>query len=233
MSTEQPIVAEAAPPPTAAPAADTVTAPTPSDSAAVHIHAPRQYKPAQAAESSPSPPLEWLHRSWTVTHSTLKRWRTAQNLTITYGALPPAAGGNPRISDLVAYQSKGSTKVKTVSGADTAVAAAGGDLTAWNWRGSGLLKPISCPWEMIGWGERVDAEGRTEKWAVTWFAKTLFTEEGLDIYTDRREGMSEELEGLILAALATVGVESLQQLVAKNMQKVAIDLAAKPEEAKA
>ncbi|CAI4217236.1 unnamed protein product [Parascedosporium putredinis] len=203
MSTEQPTVAEAAPPPTAA-----AVAPTPSDSAAVHIRAPRQYKPAQAAESSSSPPLEWLHRSWTVTHSTLKR-------------------------DLVAYQSKGSTKVKTVSGADTAVAAGGGDLTAWNWRGSGLLKPISCPWEMIGWGERVDAEGRTEKWAVTWFAKTLFTEEGLDVYTDRREGMSEELEGLILAALATVGVEPLQQLVAKNMQKVAIDLAAKPEEAKA
>jgi len=195
---------------------------------AVQIRAPRHYKPTTPASSAASPPLEWLHRTWTVTHSTLKRWRTAQNLTITYGAHPPTSAGNPRITDVVAYQSKGSSKVKTVSGVDTAVGK--DDLTVWNWRGSGLLKPISCPWEMIGWGERVNAAtGQTERWAVTWFAKTLFTEEGLDVYVDQREGMSAELEGLLLKALGEVGVESLVKLVGERMEKVAIDLASKPE----
>ena len=73
------------------------------------------------------------------------------------------------------------------------------------------------------------ATGQTERWAVTWFAKTLFTEEGLDVYVDQREGMSEELEGLILKALGEVGVESLVKLVSERMEKVAIDLASKPE----
>ncbi|PKS06996.1 hypothetical protein jhhlp_005593 [Lomentospora prolificans] len=216
MTTEQP----AAPQPVGP-----ISGPSSADSTALQIRAPKQYKPA-ASSASGSPPLEWLHRTWTVTHSTLKRWRPAQNLTITYGAHPASAAGNPRITDVVAYQSKGSTKVKSISGVDTAVSK--DDLTSWNWRGGGLLKPISCPWEMIGWGERVNSEGVTERWAVTWFAKTLFTEEGLDIYTDRYEGMSEELAGLILEALGKLGVPSLEKLVAQKMEKVAIDLASKP-----
>ncbi|KAL2107088.1 hypothetical protein VUR80DRAFT_5709 [Thermomyces stellatus] len=185
------------------------------------IRVPRQYAP-QAGDSS-APPIEWLHRTWTVTHSTLKRWRTAQNLTIAYGP-HPASGSNPRMSDTVTYQSKGQRKAKIVAGIDTAA----GDTTVWDWRGSGLLKPISCRWELLGWGERT-VGGAVERWAVTWFAKTLFTEEGLDVYCDRREGMSEETAGEIREGLESVGKEELAKLVKERLEPVAIDLSMKPE----
>lgn len=187
----------------------------------ISIRVPRHYA-AQLA-GAPEPPLpEWLHRTWTVTHSTLKRWRGAQNLTIAYGPHPPAP--SPRLTDTVTYQSKGQRKLKTVSGVDTAA----GDTTVWDWRGAGLLKPISCRWELLGWGER-GAEGAVERWAVTWFARTLFTEEGVDVYCDRREGMSEETAGEIRRALEGVGREELAKLVKERLEPVAIDLSMKPE----
>lgn len=187
----------------------------------ITIRVPRHYKP-QTGDSS-APPVEWLHRSWTVTHSTLKRWRTAQNLTIAYGP-HPASGSSPRVTDTVTYQSKGQRKAKVISGIDTAA----GDTTVWDWRGSGLLKPISCRWELIGWGERT-VGGEVERWAVTWFAKTLFTEEGVDVYCDRREGMSEETAGEIRKALEGVGREQLAKLAKERLEPVAIDLSMKPE----
>lgn len=187
----------------------------------IKIRVPRHYA-GQSPDASEPPPIEWLHRSWTVTHSTLKRWRTAQNLTITYG--PHPATSSPRVTDNVTYQSKGQRKLKTVSGIDTAA----GDTTVWDWRGSGLLKPISCRWELLGWGERT-VEGKSEKWAVTWFAKTLFTEEGVDVYTDRREGMSEETAAAIRTALEGLGREELAKLVKELLEPVAIDLSMKPE----
>lgn len=53
-------------------------------------------------------------------------------------------------------------------------------------RGRGLLKVASSHWEVIGWGER---DG--EKWAVTWFAPSMFTPAGVDIYSGNKKGMSE------------------------------------------
>ena len=188
----------------------------------VNIRVPRHYAP-QPADAGAAPPTEWLHRTWTVTHSTLKRWRTAQNLTIAYGA-HTAGGSSPRLTDTVTYQAKGQSKLKTVSGIDTAA----GDTTVWDWRGSWLLKPISCRWELLGWGERT-VGGEVERWAVTWFAKTLFTEEGLDVYCDRREGMTEDTAQAIRGALEGLGREELASLVKKRLQPVAIDLSMKPE----
>lgn len=192
----------------------------------ITIRVPRHYSPS--SDSAPeTPPLDWLHRTWTVTHSTLKRWRTAQNLTITYGPHPSSTPSRPRVTDTVSYQSKGQRKLRTVSGVDTA--AGEGDTTVWDWRGSGLLKPISCRWEVLGWGERTGEAGEVERWAVTWFAKTLFTEEGLDVYCDRREGMSEGTAEEIRRALEGVGREELAGLAKERLEPVAIDLSMKPE----
>ncbi|SPO03380.1 uncharacterized protein DNG_06063 [Cephalotrichum gorgonifer] len=191
----------------------------------IHIRVPRHFTPKSAADTSTTPPLEWLHRTWTVTHSTLKRWRTAQNLTITYGTHPPTSASHPRVTDAVRYQSKGQRKVSTIKGIDTAA----DDTTVWDWRGSGLLKPISCRWELLGWGERTQADGTVERWAVTWFAKTLFTEEGIDVYCDRREGMSEGTAAAIRGALEGLGREELASLAKERLEAVAIDLSMKPE----
>ncbi len=66
-------------------------------------------------------------------------------------------------------------------------------LGAWRWRGKGLLKIASSRWEILGWGER-----NGEKWVVTWFAPSLFTPMGIDLYCDRKEGMSGTLEADIM-----------------------------------
>jgi hypothetical protein len=188
----------------------------------VSLRIPGKYTSSSTTSTVSPPSLDWLHHKWTVTHSTLKRWRTAQNLSITYGGLPATAEGSARISDVVAYQAKGkgTSKMKTISGADTVA-----DSTlVWNWRGAGLLKPISCRWEIIGWGERSGSDGKKERWMVTWFAPTLFTEEGLDIYSDREEGMSEELAGLIKAGLEGLQAKELAELVKENLKDVHINV---------
>jgi hypothetical protein len=44
----------------------------------------------------------------------------------------------------------------------------------------------SSHWEILGYGE-VGAE----EWVVTYFQKTMFTPQGIDVYSRRKEGLSE------------------------------------------
>lgn len=64
------------------------------------------------------------------------------------------------------------------------------------------MKIASSHWEVLGWGE--DEEGG-EKWVVTWFQASLFTPMGVDVYSDRKEGVSEALFGRIQRALEDSG----------------------------
>ncbi|KAK4042007.1 hypothetical protein C8A01DRAFT_44898 [Parachaetomium inaequale] len=134
------------------------------------------------------PPLPFLHRTWTVTHSTLKMWRSARNVRITYAPLPPSSSSNnkERVSDTVEYEAlSGSGSLKRISGVDTASSA--GDTGVWDWRGSGLLFFVGSHWEVLGWGERAvpgGEEGEVERWVVTWFAPTVFTAEGVDVLAE-------------------------------------------------
>lgn len=211
----------------------------------ITLRLPSKYGPPPSEGSSSSstpgftnPPLEWLHRTWTVTHSTLGMWRTARNVRITYKPLAPAAGGgggHARVDDLVEYErSSGKGDVRTVAGVDTACGAGAADTGAWDWRGKGLLGFVTSHWEVLGWGER-DVEGGAEgegegegdgkeRWAVTWFAPTLFTKEGVDLYSDRKGGMSEALAGEVLAALKGLGAKPLVDMVEADMQPVEIHL---------
>ena len=158
-------------------------------------------------------------------------WRTARNVRITYKPLPPSssAGGEggggprPRIDDLVEYEKQGKTSLKTVEGIDTA-ASGSGDTGSWDWKGKGVLGFVSSHWEILGWGERTGADGATERWVVTWFAHTLFTKEGIDLYSDRREGLSPALAEEILAALKGVDSKEIVAMVETNMREVEIKL---------
>ncbi|KAH6620760.1 hypothetical protein B0J18DRAFT_207296 [Chaetomium sp. MPI-SDFR-AT-0129] len=241
----------------------------------ITIRLPSKYTSSPTATSSPSPtpftppPLAFLHRTWSVTHSTLSMWRTAQNVRITYGPLPSKTKGGEeveRMSDLVEYEAlskdkegtkggagdgaggerkkggKGKgTKVKRIQGVDTAVTK--GDGGSWDWRGSGMLFFVGSHWEVLGWGERPlatvpssssqgqeengdGAEAEVERWVVTWFAPTVFTAEGLDVYSDRREGVSEGLARDVLAELKRVckGQGKLGEIVERDMREVAIRL---------
>jgi hypothetical protein len=128
-------------------------------------------------------------------------WRSARNVRITYTPLP---GSDPvQLDDLVEYNPLNSEKAKSVRGVDKPEA--GG--WAYKWRGRGWLVIAGSRWEVLGYGteerEGGDGEGANE-WVVTFFAKTLFTPAGLDLYSrsEKRlgegtvEGIKKALEGL-------------------------------------
>ncbi|KAI1188406.1 hypothetical protein F5B17DRAFT_272643 [Nemania serpens] len=203
----------------------------------ISLRAPSKYTPNPSKASTTSgdpfvaPPDEWLHGTWIVTHSTLSMWRSAQNVRITYTPHAPADsnstsnGNGPAVNDnLVEYEKKnGKGGVRTVLGIEKPDPNIPG---AWNWRGKGWLAIASSHWEVLGWGERPlsSPAGGVERWAVTWFAPTLFTEEGVDIYSDRREGLSKETADAIIAALKRLEAPKLVQSVEKKMMEVAISL---------
>ncbi|KAK3392466.1 hypothetical protein B0T20DRAFT_56748 [Sordaria brevicollis] len=209
---------------------------TPSTSGGITLRLPYKYSPSPASQTIPFPPLDFLHRTWSVTHSTLSMWRSARNVRITYRPLPATKDGIPKIDDLVEYENlSGSGSVKSVSGVDTgnwSLSNIDNDTTSWDWRGSGLLFFVSSHWEILGWGEIKDeVTGEVkERWVVTWFAPTLFTKEGVDVYSDRREGGSREVVEEVLAKLkemveeAGEGARGLREMVEKDMREVAINL---------
>lgn len=137
--------------------------------------------PAKPDTDFAPPSIEFLQGLWYVTHSTLPMWKSNKNITITYTPLgsPPGA-----IDDFVQYKPLDSDKEKTVHGIDTPDP----DVQAkYSWRGKGLLKVTSSEWEVLGFGN--DEGG----WAVTYFAKTLFTPAGIDVYARTQYGISTSL----------------------------------------
>ncbi|CAK7274328.1 hypothetical protein SEPCBS57363_006109 [Sporothrix epigloea] len=170
---------------------------------------------SSALASFTAPPSEWLVRTWSVTHSTLSMWRSAQNVRISYRPLPDDASGRPRNEDHVQYESNkpggaGPKKVKSVQGVNIAgVSGTTADNKSdgtFDWRGKGWLFFVTSHWEILGWGERPLAGGQpgeVERWVVTWFAPTFFTKEGIDIYSDKQNGLSAELAGAVQAAMTT------------------------------
>ncbi|KAI9711001.1 MAG: hypothetical protein M1820_002439 [Bogoriella megaspora] len=166
------------------------------------------------------PSLDWLKGTWVVTHSTLPMWQSKRNVRITYTILP----NNPKkdatdntsnqLDDLVEYQVLGSDKVKSIHGVDTAAGPKGG---AWDWRGTGWLKIASSHWEILGWGEGagLKEQGTSEgeaQWAVTYFAKTLFTPAGIDIYSRKPSGLSETMIAEIKKGLEGFKDPNLEKL---------------------
>lgn len=120
-------------------------------------------------------------------------------------------------------KTSGKGGVKTVSGVDTA--AGSSDTGSWDWRGKGLLGFVTSHWEVLGWGERAaEGEEGTERWAVTWFAPTLFTKEGVDLYSDRKGGMSPALAADILAGLEGLDAAPLVKMVEADMKEVEVRL---------
>ena len=191
----------------------------------ITINLPSKYAPDKSNKTGPeggasTPTLEWLMRAWTVTHSTLAMWRSARNVRITYTPLPAKEDGRARIDDLVEYEpTKKSGVLKSVEGIDTAAADGG-----WDWRGKGWLFFVGSHWELLAWGEAPLDDGQTERWAVTWFAPTVFTKEGIDVYCDKREGLSEKTYAAVMEALKKVEAKELVGMVEKDMQAVEIKL---------
>ena len=201
----------------AAPAGDTsATAVSTQTSSAIVLRSPRKYAVKQEVAFS-APPLEWLEGTWSVTHSTLSMWRKAKNVRITYKIIPASTPGGPvLLDDTVESVPTARTLLpqpKAIRGIDTP----DGD-GAWAWRGKGLLKIASSRWEVLGWGER---EG--ERWVVTWFAPSMFTPAGVDIYSSRKEGISEGLYKDVQLALEKLEAREVATLCTKEMMAVKIE----------
>jgi hypothetical protein len=140
--------------------------------------------------------------TWYVTHSTLPRWKKARNVSITYKPLSSDAN---KLDDLITYQSLTGENVKRVAGVDAPVGPG-----SWHWRGNGWLMIASSRWEILGYGDESGGEG--SQWVVTYFAKTLFTPAGIDIYSRRKEGLGVETVQSIRKALGEVEDEVVRKL---------------------
>lgn len=146
-------------------------------------------------------------------------WKKNRNVVITYTPIPSTSP--PQLDDVVTYSPLNTSKpvVKTVRGVDkpfsvpnTAESTAGGTVEgeagegalaslAYNWRGKGWLMIASSKWEILAYG---DEEGTDNAYVVTFFAKTLFTPAGIDVYS-RKDRLKEETVEAIKAGLAGLG----------------------------
>ncbi|CAL5865895.1 uncharacterized protein PFLUO_LOCUS101 [Penicillium psychrofluorescens] len=152
------------------------------------------------------PPVnDWIIGTWHVTHSSLPLWKGKRNVNITYEILPTDSSGVTKIDDLVKYQAIGSDKIKSVHGVDTP---SPGNPGAWDWRGKGWLMIASSHWECMGFGHADE----NNQWMVTYFAKTLFTPAGIDIYSRNKQGLPQSKIDEILHALRDFGVTQLTEL---------------------
>ena len=158
------------------------------------------------------PTNDFIIGTWHVTHSSLPLWKDKRNVNITYELLPVDSSGVIKIDDLVSYQENGSEKIKTIHGVDTPTP---GNQGAWDWRGKGWLKIASSHWECLGFGHVDDGN----QWIVTYFAKTLFTPAGIDIYSRKKEGLPQATIDQILTALREFGVDEITEL-AKNIFQI-------------
>lgn len=190
----------------------------------VALRAPSSLPAAEPSASLAPPSLEWLSGSWNVTHSTLPMWRKNRNVRITY--TPLAGTSPPHLDDLVTYQPLSSSSLKTVRGVDkpfavsnTAEPSEGAAVASlgYHWRGKGWLMIASSTWEILAHGAE---ESTGNAFVVTYFAKTLFTPAGLDIYSRKGRLKSETVES-IKAALAGLGGDTAK--LAAAMFEIAMD----------
>ena len=150
-------------------------------------------------------------------------WKSKRNVRITYTPLPTPS---VQVDDLVRYQTLTSSKEKRVEGIDTPSAGAKGG--EWDWRGKGWLKIATSHWEVLGWGDldsdpmladgKGDGEGN--QWVVTYFAKTLFTPAGIDVYSRRKEGVGTEVVERIKEELRASGDEAVKKLAGEMFEVV-------------
>lgn len=154
-------------------------------------------------------------------------WRKNRNVRITYTPVPQTTPA--QIDDIVTYQPLKSKSLKTVHGLDKpfsvpdtaeAVEAEGTEAAAslaYTWRGKGLLMIASSKWEILAHGSE---EGTSNAYIVTYFAKTLFTPAGVDIYSRQGKLKPESVEG-IKAGLAGLGGEVAK--LAKELFEITMD----------
>ncbi|KAJ7727825.1 hypothetical protein DFH07DRAFT_851517 [Mycena maculata] len=144
--------------------------------------------------------------TWHVVASTLPLWKNKKNVAITYSTIPGAPATT--FDDLVTYEMRfakqGSTP-STVKGVDKLEVGAAG---RWKWRGKGLLMIATSRWQLLGFHvspPNLNAQSDEPEWVVTYFASTLFTPAGLDIYSRTKDGLSDGFIETMIEELGSLG----------------------------
>ncbi|KAL8276380.1 hypothetical protein RQP46_011225 [Phenoliferia psychrophenolica] len=176
---------------------------TPEASSSFELYSPGEWKDTKGT----GVPYADLLGSWHVIASTLPLWKGKKNVVISYAAIPnePAT----TLDDVVSYNKVGDAAGKspsTVKGIDRLEEGTAG---AWKWRGKGLLTPITSRWQLLGFNVRsASSEAQEEpEWVVTYFASTLFTPAGLDIYARTARGVPDEMVEKLTKSIEGLGGE--------------------------
>jgi hypothetical protein len=95
-------------------------------------------------------------------------------------------------------------------------------------RGKGLLMIATSRWQLLGFhvssspgAEATDAED--PEWVVTYFASTLFTPAGLDIYSRQNHGLSDKFVESLIEDIRSLGGEVAQLVKDGGMFRVPHD----------
>ncbi|KAM0790945.1 hypothetical protein ACM66B_004250 [Microbotryomycetes sp. NB124-2] len=169
---------------------------------------------------------------WRVVASTLPLWKDKKNVVIEYNSIK--GQHSTTIDDKVSYNKrsdKTGTTPSTVHGVDKLTSVdginlkseSGGKLVAgprWKWRGKGWLMIASSRWQVLGHNLTSSAPADAE-WVVTYFASTLFTPAGLDIYT--RTSLTDEVVERLTKELQALGGEVGKLAAGDNMFKIPHD----------
>ena len=182
--------------------------PDPTTPSPITLRLPTVYAAPSASTAShtvPSP--EWIKGRWYITHSSLPLWKDKRDVALDYALLPPDSKGIVKIEDTTSYRPLSSTSAKIIRGVDTPQG--GKHEGAYDWRGYGWLKVASSHWEILGHGDC----GAGRQWMVTHFHKTLFTPEGIDIYSREKRGLPAETLAEIRKALGGLEHQNFKKLV--------------------
>lgn len=63
-------------------------------------------------------------------------------------------------------------------------------------------------------------DGEGNQWAVTYFAKTLFTPAGIDVYSRRKEGVGREVVERFKEELGAIADEAVKKLAGEVFEVV-------------
>ena len=107
--------------------------------------------------------------TWFIVQTSLPLWLKGDKLNPTLTYTPMQRKGKEVLQDEVKYTQKG--KQKVITGYDTMDPS---NPDAFSWRGKGWLSLFTSKCEI----RLIDTNGQ---WAVSWFSKTPFTPEGVDI----------------------------------------------------
>ncbi|KAJ7293727.1 hypothetical protein C8J57DRAFT_1491095 [Mycena rebaudengoi] len=168
-------------------------------------------------------PYAHLLGTWHVVASTLPLWKNKKNVRITYSAVPdePATTFDDHESTgwKTGRRRAGNGALASIFPAPEA------EILAVR-RGKGLLMIASSRWQLLGFHvspSSTEAQSDEPEWAVTYFASTLFTPAGLDIYSRTKDGLSDAFVEALIADIGALGGEVASMIKDGRMFRVPHD----------